>query len=52
MKDMGMRKHEDKDNNEETETGNYCTGAVRVSRLHNLLSCHNRPNGDGIQMPV
>ena len=30
----------------------YFTRASRASELHNLLSCHHRPDGEGIDMPV
>ena len=30
----------------------YYTGEARASELHDLLNCHNRPDGEGIHMPV
>ena len=36
-----------KDRNE-----SYYTGVIRISGLHDLLSRHHRPNGEGMQMPV
>ena len=38
--------------NRERPYDSYYTGAKRVSRLHDLLSCHHGTNGEGVQMPV
>ena len=35
-----------------TRMGSYYTGATRINELHDLLSRHHRPNGEGIQIPV
>ena len=39
------------DHHKKTKTGIYYTGATRASELH-LPSCHHRPNGEGIHVPV
>ena len=32
--------------------GSYYNEATRASEFHDLLSCHHRPDGEGIHMPV
>ena len=51
-KGCGIQKTAIIDHHEKTGTGSYYTGTIRVSRLHDLLSRHQRPNGEGIQVPV
>ena len=36
-----------KDRNE-----SYYTEAIRASKQHNLMNCHQRANGRGVHMPV
>ena len=50
-KDIGIREAQIRPS-QKTDTGSYYTGAKRVSGLHNLLSCHHRSNGKGVQVPV
>ena len=37
---------------EKKQYESYYTKAKRVSELHDLLGCHHRANGEGVQMPV
>ena len=52
MQNMGIQKTAITDRQEKTGTGNYCTRAIRVSELHDLLNHHHRPNEKGLQVPV
>ena len=49
--DIGIRE-EQKRPSRKTDTESYYTGAERVSGLHDLLSCHHRPNKERIQVPM